>query len=380
MPEKGGSDCLRLRQELPLRHELHLRKEQRFAVVKLSALFATGALLCGALVPAMARPVIAVVGENVATELIDFVVPYGILSQSGAADVVAVAARPGVMHLRPALQIAPQSTLESFDAQYPKGADYVVVPAMMFHDRAAETAMLDWITNQSGKGAVIVSICDGALVVAKTGLLKGHRATGHWATQSLREHEFPDTQWIRNTRYVADGQFISSAGVTAAVPLSLALVESIAGTESATHLANELGVRDWNPEHDSEQFHLDAGKYFTAIRNWMLLNRDIGISVADGVNEISLALTADSYSRTFRSRALSVAETNGTVRTRNGLVLVPDRVGARHAPSRMLTAQDGLLPGQVLDQSLCDISALYGRATANFVALQLEYPTPTNLQ
>jgi len=360
--------------------------------VNLKVLVATGALLCSALVPAVAqlapyqprfdrpRPVIAVVGENAATELIDFVIPYGILSQSGTADVLAVSARPGVMHLRPALQIAPQSTLDSFDEQFPDGADFVIVPAMMFHDPAAESTMLGWITSQAGKGAAIVSICDGSILVAKTGLLKGHRATGHWATQSMRERDFPDTQWIRNTRFVVDGQFISSAGVTAAIPLSLALVESIAGTESAAHLAKELGVHDWSTQHDSDQFHLDAGKYFTAIRNKLLWSRDLGMPVADGINEISLALTADSFSRTFRSRALTVAKAEGTVRTRNGLFLVPDRVGEARAPAHSLTAQDNPLPGQVLDQSLFDISTLFGSATARFVALQLEYPAPANVQ
>ena len=322
-----------------------------------------------------ARPVIAVIGENTATELIDFVIPYGILSQSGAADVLAVAARPGAMNLRPALHIAPQATLESFDERYPDGADYVIVPAMMFADRAAETIVLAWISSQAGKGATIVSICDGSLIVAQTGLLKGHRATGHWATQSRRERHFPETQWIKNTRYVADGQFISSAGVTAAIPLSLALVESIAGKDSATRLASDLGVSGWSAEHDSEQFHLDAGKYLTAIRNKLAWSREFGIPVTDGVDEISLALAADSFSRTYRSRALTVAKMGGTLMTRNGLVLLPDRViGEDDVPAQMLTAQENILPGQVLDQSLADITALYGQPTASFVAMQLEYP------
>jgi putative intracellular protease/amidase len=377
---------MRVWRELPLRRQLRLRQDRRVAHVTRTLLIAV-ALLASATAPAhaqiapyqarfeRARPVIAVIGENTATELIDFVIPYGILSQSGAADVLAVAARPGAMNMRPALHIAPQATIESFDERYPDGADYVIVPAMMFADRAAEGVVLGWITSQAGKGAKIVSICDGSLVVAQTGLLKGHRATGHWATQSRRERHFPETQWIKNTRYVADGQFISSAGVTAAIPLSLALVESIAGKDSATRLASDLGVRSWSAEHDSEQFHLDAGKYFTAIRNYLAPSREFGIPVADGVNEISLALTADSFSRTYRSRALTVARNGGTIKTQNGLTLLPDRVvGEAHVPRQMLTALAAHLPGQVLDQSLADITALYGQPTASFVAMQLEYP------
>ncbi len=54
-----------------------------------------------------ARPVVAVVGENTGTELVDFVVPFGILADSGAADVVALATAPGPLQLRPALRVQP---------------------------------------------------------------------------------------------------------------------------------------------------------------------------------------------------------------------------------------------------------------------------------
>src|SRR4051812_27633074 len=63
-----------------------------------------------------ARPVIAVIGENDGTELTDFVVPYGILAQSGAAEVVSVGIHPGVLTMRPALHIQPQATAAQFNA------------------------------------------------------------------------------------------------------------------------------------------------------------------------------------------------------------------------------------------------------------------------
>jgi hypothetical protein len=75
------------------------------------------------------RALVAVVGENSATELTDFVIPYGVLSRSGAADVVSVATQPGVLKLRPAVQIQPDTTTDEFDRRYPDGADYVIVPA-----------------------------------------------------------------------------------------------------------------------------------------------------------------------------------------------------------------------------------------------------------
>jgi putative intracellular protease/amidase len=164
------------------------------------------------------RPLIAVVGENGGTELTDFVIPYGVLSRSGAADVVSVATQPGILKLRPAVQIQPDLTMDEFDRRDPEGADYVIEPAINNSD---DPKLLGWITSQAGKGATTVSICDGALVVAKTGLMRGHRATGHWATQSLRREKFPDTTWQTNIRYVADGKIVSSAGVSASIPIPL---------------------------------------------------------------------------------------------------------------------------------------------------------------
>jgi putative intracellular protease/amidase len=320
------------------------------------------------------RPVIAVAAENSGTELIDFAVPYGILSQSGAADVVAVATQAAPVRLRPALTIQPQATVESFDQRFPDGADYVIVPAVLSIDSTVPLVLLAWIKEQAGKGATIVSICDGALIVAMAGLFDGHRATGHWATQARREHDFSDTEWIENTRYVADGKVISSAGVTAAIPLSLALVEAIAGADRAARVAKDIGVSDWGAQHNSEQFRLRLGDYFTAIRNRLSPNEDIGLPVAAGVDEIALALQADAYSRTFRCDTYTVALSTGGIQTRNGLTLLPDRVvGGPGEPQHVRPALDATPSALVLDQALADIANAYGRSTANLVAMQLEY-------
>lgn len=361
--------------ELRLWQSLRLPETRECRNVNFKSAIAAGALFMSALLPAQARPVIAVVGENYATELIDFVIPYGILTQSGAADVIAVGTRPGAVRMRPALRIEPQTTLQSFDERYPNGADYVVVPAMMFENRAAQSVLVDWLRAQGAKGATMVSICDGALLVAEAGLFNGHRATGHWATQSKRERAFPDTQWLRNTSYVIDGKAISSAGVTAAIPLSLALVEAIAGTDTAERVAREIGVSNWSPQHDSEQFHVGVSTYALAIRNRLSKQREINIPVAAGVNEISLALAADAWSRTFRSRAMTLASAGGAVLTKNGLTLLPDRISDAK-PADESIALDAL-PADVLDQTLADIGRRYGPSTATFVATQIEYSRVT---
>ena len=108
------------------------------------------------------RPVIAVIAENRGTELVDFVVPYGVLARSGVAEVIAVATRDGAVTMRPALQIQPQATIVQFDARFPEGADYVIVPAVV---NRKDPALLGWIKAQADKGSTMVSICDGVMVL-----------------------------------------------------------------------------------------------------------------------------------------------------------------------------------------------------------------------
>ena len=322
------------------------------------------------------RPLVAVVGENSGTELTDFIIPYGVLSRSAAADVVTVATQPGILKLRPALRVQPDVTTDEFDARHPEGADYVVVPAV---NRSDDPTLLAWIRAQAAKGATTVSICDGALVVATAGLMRGHRATGHWATQSLRREKFPDTQWQTNIRYVADGQIVSSAGVSASIPVSFALVEAIAGHVRAAALAREMGVTDWGTQHDSDAFHFGLRSYAmygaAIVGGWFSRSESVGIPVSPGVDEIAVALTADIYSRTYRGvRVLTMAATGDPVRALGGLMLLPDHVaGQRGEPDRVLPARAGMPSVQVMDDVLDRVANEYGRAAAASAAYDLEY-------
>ena len=92
------------------------------------------------------RPVIGVIAENSGTELVDFVVPYGVLARSGVAEIIAVATRDG--------------------------ADYVVMPFIV---QRKNPVLLGWIKAQADKGSTMVSICDGAMVLAEAGLLQQRR-------------------------------------------------------------------------------------------------------------------------------------------------------------------------------------------------------------
>ncbi len=324
-----------------------------------------------------ARPVVAIVGENTGTELTDFAIPHGVLVRSGVAEVITVATQPGVLRMRPALRVQPDTTTAGFDARFPEGADYVIVPAVV---KFSDPALLAWVKAQGEKGATLMSICDGAAVVAGTGLMDGRRATAHWASAKNRRRLFPKVEWIANVRYTADEGIISTAGISAALPGSLALVEAIAGHERARQLADELGVDDWSAAHCTAPFvpklgvNLKAHAAVTYTNHWFHRTEMIGLPVAAGVDEIALAITADAYSRTGRSMLHALAASSKPVRTRSGLMIVPDTLAGGHSMDRELPALDATPSAQWFPKAIDGISRLYGRNTAYGVALNFEYP------
>ncbi len=329
-----------------------------------------------ALKPKRRRPLVAIVGINDSTETTDYLMPYGILRRADVADVVALATQPGPMTLFPVLAVEPQATVADFDAQHPQGADYVIVPAMSRDD---DPVVLQWITSQAAKGAIIVSVCAGAKVVGNTGLLDGKRATTHWYYLKELRDKHPAVNYVRDRRFVVDRGVATTTGITASMPMSLTLIEAIAGRDKAEAVGRDLGIAEWDARHDSGAFRFTREFALTAIRNAMAFwNREqLGIELVPGVDEVSLALVADAWSRTYRSPTVTFAGTEGAQQTRHGIRILPQQVAADWPAERRLPPIGELQPARALDQALQGIEARYGIGTADFVAMQLEYPRHT---
>lgn len=326
-------------------------------------------------IQASAKPVIAVVAENEMTEITDYVIPYAVLSRSGAAEVFALATKPGEIPMYPALKIKPQATTADFDTRFPQGADYVIVPAV---HNSKDPVLLAWIRRQAEKGATIVGVCDGAWVLGYAGLLRGRAATGFWYALDDLEKQFKDTTWLRNRRYLQDGNVITTTAVTASIPVSLALVEAIAGRERALQVASEMGVSDWSAEHDSKAYRLSAGHMLTVAKNTLAFwnHEKLGIEIQNGVDDVALSLLADAYSRTYRSQVFSVAAGSTPIRSKSGLEIIPDKSPSDIRNLDHMLPEIGSRPAlTVFEESLSDIKTKYGENTESLVRLLLEVPS-----
>ena len=330
------------------------------------------AVFVEAMRPKHSRPIIAVVAANDGTETTDFLVPFSVLQRADVATVAAVTPRRGRVALMPALAVEVDTDFASFDRAHPSGADYVIVPAL--HNRK-DADVIAWIKAQASKGAVIVGVCSGALVLGHAGLLDDRQFTGHWYDRDTLLKRHPTARHVSNQRYLFDRRVVTTTGVTASIPVSLALIEAIAGPDVARTWADRLGLQDWNTAHDSSAFRLDWAGRWTVVRNTMLFWRheSIEIDVADRVDAVQLALAADAWSRTFRSRAVTIADSLKPIALGDGVALLPDQVRATANAARALRLSPAVKPGCQIDQTLREISERYGSDTSAFVAIQVEY-------
>ena len=118
--------------------------------------------------------------------------------------------------------------------------DILVVPGG-FGTRALLTdePALAWIRETAARAHQVTSVCTGALLLARLGLLQGKRATTHWAGLDLLASIDPTIHVQRERRVVHDGVF-TSAGVSAGIDMSFTVVEQICGREVALETAHYI--------------------------------------------------------------------------------------------------------------------------------------------
>ncbi len=100
--------------------------------------------------------------------------------------------------------------------------------------------LIGWLRDAAGHSRRISSVCNGALLLARAGLLDGRRATTHWAVCRELAERYPQVTVERDAIFVRDGRVWTSAGVTAGMDLALALVEEDLGRDVALEIARWL--------------------------------------------------------------------------------------------------------------------------------------------
>jgi transcriptional regulator GlxA family with amidase domain len=318
------------------------------------------------------RPLVVVVAENGGAETTDFTVPLGVLRDAGVADVRSLSTAPGPVQLLRSLRIVADQTVAQFDSAEPAGADIVIIPAQAAPD---DPALRAWVQAQSAKGAIIVSICEGARVLAGAGLLKGKRAVTHWSAMEELADAHPDTTWVRDRRYVQDGRIISTSGVTASIPVSLALVEAIGGHAVASTTAKRFGVEQWDATHRTSDFKISTWDIARAVMNLAAVwnHEKIEAPIADGVDEVALALRTDAWNRSYKTTMVTTRSSREPVVSRHGLTILPDE---SPKPGRYVLPVDFRPAVPQLDTAISEMARRYGPFEVRMAVVGMEYDIP----
>lgn len=121
-------------------------------------------------------------------------------------------------------------------------ADTIVVPAWRDPAEPAPPALLDALRAAHARGARLVGLCLGAVVLAQAGLLDGRRASTHWVFMDDVAALHPHVQLQRDVLYVQDGSLLTSAGTAAAIDCCLHLLRQDHGAEIASRVARRMVV------------------------------------------------------------------------------------------------------------------------------------------
>lgn len=187
-------------------------------------------------------------------ELLDVFGPLEMLGQIDELSIKMVSAETGAVNSAQGPAVLAQETLSSKTCY-----DIILVPGGIGTRSAVESSeVIRWISEKSVNANYITSVCTGSALLAKAGVLDGKKATTNKKAFSWVGSQGPKTEWIAKARWVHDSNIFSSAGVSAGIDMSLALIKEIWGDQKALSVA-DWAEYQWNSDSNNDVFAAKHG-------------------------------------------------------------------------------------------------------------------------
>lgn len=253
---------------------------------------------------AEARPSVAILLFD-GVQIIDYTGPYEVFGQAGF-QVFTVSAAPGAITTSMGMKVVPAYTL----AQAPP-ADVLVLPGGDVDAQLENPTVLAWVRERAPGARHVLSVCNGAFILAQAGLLDGLQATTFYDLIPELRRSYPKVRVVSDQRYVDNGKVITTAGLSSGIDGSLHVVERIRGRGAAQQVALNMEY-EWDPDSRYARASL-ADRHLRR-----LFGRGLRLGLADG--ESRVLLTAGGADRW---------ETRWEVKSRTALPVLRAEV-ARH--------------------------------------------------
>lgn len=136
----------------------------------------------------------------------------------------------------------------------PRPLDVLLVPGGMGTRREVDNPrLLGWITERARGAEIVASVCTGAGLLARAGVLDGRRATSNKLAFAWAREQGPKTEWVKEARWVEDGNVFTSAGVSAGIDMALAIIARAVSPELAEQAATFMEY-DWHRDSGWDPF------------------------------------------------------------------------------------------------------------------------------
>jgi transcriptional regulator GlxA family with amidase domain len=187
-------------------------------------------------------------------EVLDFAGPFEVFGVTGLrpgpapfrVETVGLSTAP--VRARNGLEVRPSVSIEEATR-----CDVIVLPGGFGTRREMHNAtLLGWIRRQAESAEAILSVCTGALLLARAGLLDGLDATTHHVAFDELSQASPSIRVLRGARFVDNGRIVTSAGISAGIDASLHVVAKLLGQAVAAETAEYMEY-DWNPRHNESR-------------------------------------------------------------------------------------------------------------------------------
>lgn len=157
----------------------------------------------------------------------------------------------GLISNRDGVQIA----TESFNTMPPEIDTLFIPGGTGARTLILESDYINQLKQLAQKSRYVLTVCTGSALLAKSGLLDGKRATSNKLSFEWVKTSSLQTQWIEKARWVTDGKYYTSSGISAGMDMALAFVQDRAGETVARQIATRIEYR-WQQDSQQDEFCL----------------------------------------------------------------------------------------------------------------------------
>ncbi len=177
-------------------------------------------------------------------EVLDFAGPFEVFSVAAGKQisekpffVYTVAERKEAIKARNGLTVLPD-----YDFKSAPVFDILIIPGGYGAEEIEinNPVLIEWIKKSAKQVGLVASVCTGAFLLAKAGLLDGKSATTHWIDIERLKKEFPQIKVIKDKKFVDEESIITAGGISAGINMSLYIVKKLLGRETAETTAKRM--------------------------------------------------------------------------------------------------------------------------------------------